>query len=153
MGLLEIIQSLGGQRAEEFELDSSGVQDDPVAGSNTMNAAPEGDPPATAPTGEDATNPDMGEGALLAAVDQRDAEMSGEANSPSSDEGTGLLDEDGAEAEEDNGLTEEQLLAMKLDDLKALAVDSYGCDEEVVGKMRAKKDVVAAIFEASEGEE
>jgi hypothetical protein len=135
------------EKGDFGEVNESGLQDDPVDGSELPeNAAPP-------PPDVDATRPDMGASELLAAVDQHEAEMTGEANPSASDEGTGLLDEDGEEAEEENGLTEEELLAMKLDDLKALAVESYGCDEEEVGKMRAKKDVVAVIFEASEGEE
>ena len=148
------------EKPEAVAVVESGLQDDPVLGSTAENAAPEGDP--------DATHPDMGEGAALAAVDQHEAEMMGEANEPPGD--TGLLEDNGSDAgdsEEDaegeeegegegeeNGLTEDQLLAMKLDELKTLAVESYGCDEEAVSKMRAKKEVVASIFEASaEGEE
>ena len=125
-------------------IDESGtLAQDPVLGSTPENAAPQADP--------DATKPDMGQGAVLAAVDQHEAEASGEA-------GTGLLEDDGADAGEgdeegDDGHTEEELLAMKLDELKTLAVETYGVDEETVSPMRAKKDVVAAIFSQGEGEE
>jgi hypothetical protein len=60
-------------------------------------------------------------------------------------------EEDEPEGDEpEGGLTEEQMLEMKFDDLKALAIETYGCDEESISKMRSKKEVVSAIFSAAE---
>jgi hypothetical protein len=133
------------------DFDDSGLQETPLEGSTEYNTAP---PP------EDVTQPDMGQGALLAAVDQHEAEAAGETS------GTGLLEDTGEEAGgeetteetteeggEDVSYTEEQLLDMKLVPLKELAIETYGCEAETINKMKAKKDVVAAIFENANGEE
>jgi len=161
--LKNVVQSLG----EDVKFDTRGIQQDPVAGSNEMNAAPGipigVDPEATEedkPRG-DPTLPNGVESALVAAIDQRNAEMAGEANPPPSVSGSAeLADETPAEetSEEatessEEGYTEEDLLAMKMDDLKVLAVETYGCDEETISKLRSKKEVVAAILDAAQGEE
>lgn len=49
------------------------------------------------------------------------------------------------------GHTEGELFAMKLDELKTIAVNTYGVDKNAVSSMRVKKEVVAAIF--AQGEE
>jgi hypothetical protein len=151
------------KKDKEFKLDQSGLQEVPLIGSNSMNAAPDEVPPETGGSsededqdkGEDPTLVNPEESAMAAAIDQRNAEMSGEANPPPDESGEENEEENEDETEEDeNGHTEEQLLAMGLDDLKNLAIEEYGCDEEAINKMKAKKDVVAAIFEASaDGEE
>jgi len=37
---------------------------------------------------------------------------------------------------------------MKLEELKTIAINGYKCDPETINKMRAKKDVIAAIEQA-----
>lgn len=49
------------------------------------------------------------------------------------------------------GHTEGELFAMRFDELKEVAVNIYGVDSDAVSSMRAKKEVVAAIF--AQGEE
>jgi len=64
---------------------------------------------------EDVTRPDMGQGAVMAAVDQHEAEMTGEANPPVEEE-----EEPVEEVGSDEGLTEVDLKKMsrkQLDDL------------------------------------
>jgi len=145
------------KKSKAVEVDESGLQQDPVAGSEREdNSAP---PPPKGKSTE-VTREDVDVSAVTAAVDQANAEKTGEANPPPSETGageadTGLLDDEGNDASEDGeeGHTEEELLAMKLDDLKVVAVETYGVDEETIKPMRAKKDVVAAIFAQGEGEE
>ena len=50
----------------------------------------------------------------------------------------------------EEGHTEGELLAMKLDELKLVAVNTYGVDKDAVSSMRAKREVVTAIFAQSE---
>jgi hypothetical protein len=42
--------------------------------------------------------------------------------------------------------TESELHSMRFDELKVVAVNTYGIDAEVVSSMRAKKEVIAAIL-------
>jgi hypothetical protein len=145
---------------DAIEFDESGLQETELVGSTDYNTAPdpeieleeevkdgEGEPRGD-PTLVDAT------AQARAAADQEQAAADGEANPPPEEtdsEGDGEEDE-----REKTSYTEEELLEMGLQELKDLAVNEYGCDEETVNKMRAKKDVVTSIFAASgnqEGEE
>lgn len=93
-----------------------------------------------------------GESELIAKVDQHEAEMRGEANPPP-EETEEEPEETEEESDEGEGYTEEQLLAMGLDDLKALAVKDFGIDKADVKKLRAKKDVVELIMGAGASED
>ena len=148
------------EKPAAIEVDESGVQQDPVEGSEMPeNVAP---PPKGSST--EVTREVPGESELLAAVDQHDAEMRGEANAPPSESGageadegeTGLLEDDGSDAgeeDEEGGYSEEELLSMGLDALKDLAVKDFGIAKGDVKKLRAKKEVVALIMEAGASED
>lgn len=101
----------------------------------------------------DVTRPDMGEGAAIAAVDQHEAEMTGEANtSDDEDEGadSDLEEEESEEEENGNGLTEEELMKMTRPELNEAALE-YGVEDPE--SYSSKQAVVDAIFELQNGEE
>jgi len=160
------------EEPEKFELRESGLQQDLVDGSNDMNAAPGGDSESDLGEeeeddgdegGGDPTTENQTLSQETASEDQKLAEATGQANPPPSESADTAVDppkEEGddegedPEGEEPKEITEKEMLGMKLDELKTLAKEEFEIDPEKVDPCRAKKEVVALIFEASkEGEE
>lgn len=91
--------------------------------------------PPTRP--QDTTRPDMGEGAVLAAVDQHEAEMKGEANPPEVEE---------AEEQEQSEL--ETLTEADLKKMNRKELDKIAKDHDIDPKEYSTKDeLIAALLE------
>lgn len=120
-------------RDDDLGDDDSGTAD-PGEGETGADDPREGDPEAVT----------SGEGESSETGDHTDQETGDTELSPPPD---GVEDGlDGGDGEV-TIYTKEQLLDMKLEDLKEIAINAYGCDERV-RKFRSKKDVVSAIFAA-----
>lgn len=90
---------------------------------------------------DEITSPDLGQGAVLAAVDQHEAEAKGEANPPPAEVETPAA---GPQAEE-KVLTEADVRKMNVQELKKLAGDL----EIDVSKLKKKDELVEAILATS----
>jgi len=100
-------------------------------------------PPKGSPT--EVTRELPAESALAAAVDQKNAEMAGEANPPPSESGAGEADTEETQ-EEEEGYSEEELLKMSRKDLNKLAAEEFGIENPE--KLPNIPSVVQAIMEA-----
>jgi len=138
------------------KLDLSGVQSEkdmlsvhPSAQDVSSQSAEEQDDEededsAEEPKSTDTTKPDMDLSAVIAASDQAEANKTGEANPPPSE------DEKKDTEPEDDGYSEEGLLAMNRKDLNKIAEKEFKVKHPE--KLGSKQEVVEAILNASEKE-